>query len=254
MASLGGHRLGLARSFFIYYGRPLRAARLARLYARLVPKGALAFDIGAHVGNRLRAFRRAGAKVIALEPQPALARVLRRLYGRDPGVTIIEAAVGEHAGVGDLLVAERTPTVSTLSADWRDRVAQDSAFAGVHWNRTLDVEVTTLDALIAAFGEPAFVKLDVEGSELAALRGLTRPLAGLSFEYVPAALDLARACIERLESLARYEYNWSTGETHRLGQTQWLDAAAIVRWLESPLALRRPGDIYVRRRGSSNRA
>jgi FkbM family methyltransferase len=249
MIALGPHRLALARSFFIYYGRPLRAARLARLYARLVPKGALAFDIGAHVGNRVRALRRAGAKVIALEPQPELARILRRLYGRDPEVRVIEAAVGERGGPGEMLVADRTPTVSTLSADWRRRMAQDPAFAGVRWNRTLGVDVTTLDALIAAFGEPAFVKLDVEGSELAALRGLTRPLAALSFEYLPAALDLPRACVERLESLARYEYNWSSGETHRLGHAQWLDVAAIKRWFESSLARRRPGDIYARRVG-----
>ena len=34
----------------------------------------LAFDIGAHVGDRTAAFRRLGARVVAVEPQPAAMR------------------------------------------------------------------------------------------------------------------------------------------------------------------------------------
>ena len=62
------------------------------------------------------------------------------------------------------------------------------ASPSVEWNRTVDVEVTTLDALIAAYGEPAFVKLDIEGGEAAALQGLSVPVKGLSFEYLGGAL------------------------------------------------------------------
>ena len=71
-----------------------------------------------------------------------------------------------------LAVSDRTPTVSTTSDAWREARGHEAGFAGVEWNRTVDVEATTLDALIAAYGEPAFVKLDVEGAEAAALQGL----------------------------------------------------------------------------------
>ena len=40
------------------------------LYARFLRAGDLAFDIGAHVGDRISSFRRLGARVVALEPQP----------------------------------------------------------------------------------------------------------------------------------------------------------------------------------------
>ena len=44
----------------------------------------------------------------------------------------------------------------------------------------------TLDALIAENGLPAFVKIDVEGFELAVLRRpQTQPLPALSFEFTP---------------------------------------------------------------------
>ena len=46
------------------------------LYARFLRAGDLAFDIGAHVGDRVSSFRRLGARVVALEPQPARRAVL----------------------------------------------------------------------------------------------------------------------------------------------------------------------------------
>ena len=45
--------------------------------------------------------------------------------------------------------------------------------------------MTTLDTLVAEYGEPAFCKIDVEGFEVEALKGLSRPLRALSFEYGP---------------------------------------------------------------------
>src|SRR3954451_21696865 len=89
---------GVFRSLRIYYGDKDRSAAMDRLYARFISPGDLVFDIGAHVGDRVAAFRRVQARVVALEPQPALARTLRLLYGRDPNVTIQAAAVGGRPG------------------------------------------------------------------------------------------------------------------------------------------------------------
>ena len=54
-----------------------------KLYATLVRPGGLAFDIGSHVGDRIGSFRRCGARVVALEPQPLCARVIRDIYAGD---------------------------------------------------------------------------------------------------------------------------------------------------------------------------
>ena len=166
--------LGLARSLAIYHLIPRRQRHLRTLYAPFVAAGDLVFDVGAHVGNRTRAFAALGCRVVAVEPQPHVAATLRTITARLPGVTIVEAAVAEVPGRATLSVSERTPTVSTLSASWRDDRQGEADFAGVRWDGRVEVDVVTLDTLIARFGVPAFVKIDIEGGELAALSGLTR--------------------------------------------------------------------------------
>ncbi len=239
--------VGLARSIRMYYGSPMRNRALARFYAEFVRPGDLCFDIGAHVGNRLWAWSRLHAHIVALEPQPHCMRLLRRWYGHHPHITLVEQAVGATPGTQTLFVSERTPTVSTLCRDWISAVRAAPGFAKVRWDHGIFVRVTTLDTLIARYGAPAFCKIDVEGSELDVLCGLSYPLKALSFEYIPAAVDVALACIERLSDLGRYEYNWSPGELHHLRSSVWLGPVQMAEHLRRMPVGGGSGDVYARR-------
>jgi FkbM family methyltransferase len=245
-----GRAWGIARSLAIYHGQPAKHRRAVRLYGEFLGPGDLAFDIGAHVGGRVRTWRRLGARVIALEPQPDCLRVLRLLFGRDRGVTIVPRAVGAAGGRARLGVSTATPTVSSMSPGWREAVGADRSFARVRWDRSVEVEVTTLDDLIAAHGEPAFCKIDVEGFEVDVLAGLTRPLRALSFEYLPPTHDAALVVLERLAQLGAdaggYVFNYSPVETMRFASDGWLDVAELVDLLERVRPLGRSGDVYAR--------
>jgi FkbM family methyltransferase len=140
----------MVRSLVMYHGIPGKQRRMLRLYRQFLSPGDLGFDIGAHVGSRVRAWRRLGARVIAVEPHSDCLSVLRFLYGRDQAVTIVPIAVGARPGRAQLALSTATPTVSSLSPQWIDAVAADRSFARVRWDRTVDVEVTTLDHLIAS--------------------------------------------------------------------------------------------------------
>ncbi len=238
---------GLARSYLIYYGLPWRHTQLQRLYAQFVRPGDLCLDIGAHLGNRLRAMVGVGARVVALEPHPVLFRQLTRMYGRRPGVTLLEQAVGASAGSARLLANARNPTIATLSPGWAAAaLGSGDTSDGFVWDKAFAVTVTTLDALIDRYGAPAFCKLDIEGSELDALQGLTRPIPALSFEYHPPARQLAIRCVARLTELGRCEFNWTVGESARLRSDHWITSSELNRWLESLPVARGFGEIYAR--------
>ena len=74
----------LHRSLDVYYGDPARDAAMDKLYRGFLRPGDIAFDIGSHVGDRIGSFRRCGARVVALEPQPDCARAILESRS-DPG-------------------------------------------------------------------------------------------------------------------------------------------------------------------------
>ena len=238
---------GIARSLALYYGRPGQLRRMQALYGTFIRPGDLAFDIGAHVGNRTLVFRRLGARVVALEPQPDFARLLRLLFRRDREVVLLEQAVASRPGRVTLQISRRHPTVTTASPGFVAQVSGATSFAGVRWNERREVPAVTLDQLIEAHGVPAFIKIDVEGFEEEALAGLSRPVPGLSFEYLAETLPQALRCVDRLERLAAWRYNASAGESMTFALPEWVDAAGIRRFVESRPPGSGSGDIYARR-------
>jgi hypothetical protein len=108
------------------------------------------------------------------------------------------------------------------------------------------VPVMTLDELVEQYGQPAFCKIDVEGYELEVLKGLSQALACISFEYIPAASQIALDCIERLSCLGQYEFNRAAGESMRLQSDGWIGARETISWLKRLPADGASGDIYAR--------
>ena len=238
---------GVMRSLGTYYGwrQRRRSSAMDALYRRFVKRGDLVFDIGAHVGDRVAAFRRLGARVVAVEPQPALASTLTMLYGRSANVVIERVAVGRRAGDVRLMVNTDNPTISTASNAFIHAAQDAPGWQGQHWDKSIRVQMTTLDALIDEHGVPAFIKIDVEGFEEEALMGLTRPVAALSFEFTTIQRDIARACIGRCVALGSTQFNAAIGESQELGD--WRSAETIRRWLDDLPHEANSGDIYALR-------
>lgn len=242
--------LGLARSFLVYW-RPGRQHALRRLYAPFVRAGDLVFDVGAHLGDRTAAFAALGARVVALEPHPELRPWLRRLVGGRRGVTLRGEAVGSESGTARLALSDATPTVSSMAAAWRERVPrQNPTFRRVRWDRSVEVRVTTLDALIQEHGMPRFCKIDVEGFEAEVLAGLSQPVEALSVEFVAGGLGVAEACVARLEALDAYRFNAVPGEGRELLFPEWVSSREILAWLREGAGGASSGDLYARRSGS----
>lgn len=236
----------MLKSLLRYYAVPGKLRLIARFYSQFIRPGDLCFDLGAHLGDRINAWHRLEARVVALEPHPELAALLRQWYGDDEKTTILEKAVGSQPGQETLFISQRDPTLNTLSAKWMETITQARQFGRVEWDVRAMVAVTTLDALIDEYGLPGFCKLDVEGSEPAALEGLSHPVPALSFEYVPPAPQVALDCLDRLDSLGDYEYNWTVRELPRWRSPAWLSPGGIRAALAALSPEDRAGDVYAR--------
>jgi len=238
--------LGLARSLIIYR-RPGRQKSLRALYRPLVKEGDLVFDLGAHLGDRTVAFVALGARVVAVEPNPDMMRWLRRLVFSREQIVFLAEAVGSRPGQAEMGLSYGTPTVSSLSSDWRTTLKNHApGFRNVQWEQRITVPVTTLDEMVARFGVPDFCKIDVEGFEADVLAGLTCPIAALSFEFVSGALAQALRCLAELERLGKYEFNAIAGERRRLLWSSWQSPEQIRRWLAEGAGGIASGDIYAR--------
>jgi FkbM family methyltransferase len=215
-----------------------------RLYGGFVRRGDVVFDIGAHVGDRVASFRRLGARVVAVEPQPAMIKVLKLLYGRSADVEIEAVAVGRRAGTTSMLINADNPTVSTVSPAFVSAARDAAGWETQRWTTSIQVPLTTLDALIGKHGAPTFIKIDVEGFEAEALEGLSRAVKALSFEFTIIQREVARACIERCIALGFKRFNAALGESQTFVLDDWVGGEEIDRWLTGLPHSANSGDIY----------
>lgn len=182
-------------------------------YRQFLSPGDLCFDVGANIGAKTEVFLSLGARVVSFEPQPHCFREMIARCGPHRRLTGVSAAVGAAPGNMPLYVSGNSAT-SSLLMDW------DASH-----EKTIPIRVTTLDQEIARHGPPRFCKIDVEGYELEALRGLSRPLPLLSLEYHLDENDVRKVldCVAYLSTLSRrLEMNITLGEEMEFRWPTWI--------------------------------
>ena len=179
-----------------------------RLFNQLVKPNMTVLDIGAHVGYYSRRFAQSvgsNGRVVSFEPHPRTFKTLQKNIHSFENVTTLQVALAKSAGQAELhdyLVMSASgslnydPSIedlqkSTQSArDVAPRIGDDFEA------KTYIVETRPVDDCLAELNieQVDVVKMDIEGAELGALRGMTQtiqnsPNLALVMEYNPQALQ-----------------------------------------------------------------
>jgi FkbM family methyltransferase len=209
----------------------------------LAREGSLAVDVGTHVGTFTVPLARRvgeGGQVIAVEPTPRTAGVLRRslaLNALQERVTLHECAAGAATGRARLHLARIGSHNSLLPLDEEQEGA-------------VEVEVRPLDDLVPPGRPCSVIKIDAEGLELDILRGAGRVLreslregsgAGVIAEFGPKhLLRLGVTVADWLEAFRAYSLTpWEIEEeSGRLRPLREAGLGAVfslnLLWLREP--------------------
>jgi FkbM family methyltransferase len=225
------HRTGffpVARRLYLSISRAQRRERELRhrFFAQFLQAGDLCFDIGAHLGQSIEAFRQCGARVVAVEPNALCLPTLFYAFSRDPNVIVVNKAVGASPGTARLHFHEADST-ATCREDWFEETD------GVSWPHSngsiVKVEVITLQRLIDQYGVPRLLKVEVQGFEEEVFAGLDRPVPIIYFEMFGADFDAVRRILARIERLGEVEgVNVSSKDHSRWLLDRWMSAAEFV--------------------------
>ncbi len=173
-------RLALANRPYLDF-EPL----IEQFYRAWLRPGDTAIDIGAHSGRHSRPLYEvlsgagsdtgralAGGQLFLFEPIPALASTLRSHFKHSTiPVTMFNCAVSDSEGTADFAVALDRPEESSL----KERAQYNGATRIEH----VAVQLRKVDSAVAEINALHFVKIDVEGAEMGALRGASETLARL---------------------------------------------------------------------------
>ena len=198
----------------------------SRLLQSLFPPGGTFFDVGANYGfYALMASHIGGPKsnVCAFEPQPRLSEALRRSkqanqFGQ---LRLFEMALGAQDGTADFFIPD---TGSGVGSVLREHASQTRPV------RQTTVTIATLDSVFSKENlcRLDVIKIDVEGAELAVLKGARETLGRLHpfvwFEMNPSAQSAAGHDQEDIYALLE-----------SLGYEEFFDVADFVRGIRRPI-------------------
>jgi FkbM family methyltransferase len=208
-------------------------------FRQFIREDDLVFDVGASYGVFTEVFLDLGATVIACEPQPDCLKELLARHRRNDRLVAINCALGETRRRAKFYVRDRRE-VSGLIENWHPHHKIENVS---------EVEVVTLDDLIAEYGIPSYCKIDVEGYEYKVLEGLSKIIPLISLEYHLGDHEKSRACLNYLSRFGELDINVTSGETLRFLFEEWVSKEYFIEFLTKHLEHLSGfsyGDIFIR--------
>lgn len=175
----------------------------------LIPNNSLIFDIGFNIGNFSKSILKKNntCNILAVEANPDL---IDRSY-KHPSIkklNLICANVDNQFKT--IHINKKYLGISSVSEEFlqKSRFVKGSKNQptlikknGLLFDKKLKIKTVTLDVLIETHGNPFLIKIDVEGYEFEVLKGLTKKVNKITFEWSEEFFSQLEKTIEHLKSI-----------------------------------------------------
>ena len=158
---------------------------------------ALIYDIGLHIGTDTAHYLRGGARVVAVDANPTMCEAAERKfsdYVRTGQLTVINRGLAEHSGQLEFWVCDDKTEWSSFN---RSIASRDGAR-----HHAVSVDCLPILDIVAEFGVPDYMKIDIEGNDRICIGGLTPVTAP---RYISIEMDDERGD-EDIRRLAELGY------------------------------------------------
>ena len=158
-------------------------------------KKKLIFDLGANVGGNIPYYLSKSDKVIALEANPVLCNLIRNKYQKfiqDKSLIIVEAciAIEQNASEVNFFVNKFDSGASSFCPPT----------SNINDFYSIKVPSVTYESLLKNYGKPDFVKIDLEGYDIAVVNYL------IESNNLPDYLQFENLGIETIERIVDLKY------------------------------------------------
>jgi FkbM family methyltransferase len=204
-------------------------------YREIIKPGDLCFDVGANLGQKSDVLLAIGARVVLLEPNSNCDADLNFQFKDKSSATIVRAAVGPREGTIKIY-ANGSGAAASVDPNWNKRLFGDS-----YVTTAVEVPMTTLNRLIQQFGRPDYIKIDIEGYEEEALKGLSVRVPVVSFEFFHQRPVALFNCLELLSRFGPIQFRFCDMDCNWLSDAM-VNAEDAVRDIQSRKI---DGDMFV---------
>jgi FkbM family methyltransferase len=178
----------------------------------------LIFDIGANIGRWAIANQSKGT-IVSVEASETTHGVLKRVVASYPNIIPLQYAVCDSTEPFITFYECDAHTISTINENWLAHPS--SRFYNQYKYRASTARVISLDKLIAKYGVPDLLKIDVEAGEYQCICSLTQKVPVLCFEWATEVNPLSFQCMDYLATLGFTQFYIQFGDDYTFEPTKY---------------------------------